>query len=44
MIVVHDSFIQDAEADLRVANKTAIRSNTEYQDNLTGTHQTSLYS
>lgn len=44
-IVVHNSFIQDAEAgDLRVANKTIIRSNPASQDNLTGTHQTSLYS
>ena len=44
-IVVHDSFIADAEAgDLRVANKTAARDNPSVQDGLTGTHETRLYS
>ena len=44
-IIVHDSFINDAEeGDLRVAQKTVIRSNPTSQDGLTGTHQTALYS
>ena len=44
-IVVHDSFINDAEAgDTRISRKTVIRANPASQDGLTGTHQTSLYS
>ncbi|MGC6422560.1 MAG: RagB/SusD family nutrient uptake outer membrane protein [Flavobacteriaceae bacterium] len=43
-IIVHNSFIEDAEeGDLRVAQKTIIRSNPTTQDGLTGTHQTALY-
>jgi len=43
-IVVHDSFINDAEAgDTRISSKTVIRANPASQDGLTGTHQTALY-
>ena len=43
-IIVHNSFINDAEAgDLRVNNKTVIRSNPTGQDALSGSHQTALY-
>ena len=43
-IIVHNSFINDAETgDLRVNNKTVIRSNPTGQDDLSGSHQTALY-
>ncbi|MDX1315794.1 MAG: RagB/SusD family nutrient uptake outer membrane protein, partial [Eudoraea sp.] len=43
-IIVHDSFINDAEAgDTRVSDKTIIRANPTTQDGLTGLYQTGLY-
>ncbi len=43
-IIVHDSFIADAEAgDTRVDSKTLIRSNPTTQDDLSGAYQTALY-
>lgn len=43
-LIVHDSFINDAETgDLRVTNKTALRTNPTSQDGLNGTHETRLY-
>lgn len=43
-IIVHDSFIADAEAgDTRVSSKTLIRSNPTEQDGLAGAYQTALY-
>jgi hypothetical protein len=43
-IIVHDSFIADAEAgDTRVASKTLIRANPTEQDGLSGAYQTALY-
>ncbi len=43
-IIVHDSFIADAEAgDTRVSSKTLIRANPTTQDGLSGAYQTALY-
>ncbi|MCX2718730.1 RagB/SusD family nutrient uptake outer membrane protein [Lentiprolixibacter aurantiacus] len=43
-IIVHDSFINEAEAgDTRVTDKTIIRANPTSQDGLTGAYQTGLY-
>ncbi|NNE03668.1 MAG: RagB/SusD family nutrient uptake outer membrane protein [Eudoraea sp.] len=43
-IIVHDSFIADAEAgDTRVTSKTLIRANPTTQDGLSGAYQTALY-
>jgi len=43
-IIVHDSFIADAEAgDTRVDEKTSVRANPTTQDGLSGTNQTALY-
>lgn len=43
-IIVHDSFIADAEAgDTRVSTKTLIRANPTTQDGLSGAYQTALY-
>ena len=43
-IIVHDSFITDAEAgDTRVTSKTLIRANPTEQDGLAGAYQTALY-
>jgi hypothetical protein len=43
-IIVHDSFIADAEAgDTRVSSKTLIRANPTEQDGLAGAYQTALY-
>jgi hypothetical protein len=43
-IIVHDSFIADAEAgDTRVTSKTLIRANPTEQDGLSGAYQTALY-
>ncbi|MCE2613813.1 RagB/SusD family nutrient uptake outer membrane protein [Flavobacteriaceae bacterium D16] len=43
-IIVHDSFINEAEAgDTRVTDKTIIRANPTTQDGLTGLYQTGLY-
>ncbi len=43
-IIVHDSFIADAEAgDTRVTTKTSVRANPTTQDMLSGTNQTALY-
>lgn len=43
-IIVHDSFIADAEAgDTRVTSKTLIRANPTTQDGLSGAYQTGLY-
>ncbi len=43
-IIVHDSFIADAEAgDTRVSSKTLIRANPTEQDGLAGAYQTGLY-
>lgn len=43
-IIVHDSFIADAEAgDTRVTTKTSVRANPTTQDGLSGTNQTALY-
>ncbi len=43
-IIVHDSFIADAEAgDSRVDAKTVIRANPTTQDGLSGDYQTALY-
>lgn len=43
-IIVHDSFIADAEAgDTRVTQKTVIRANPTTQDGLSGAYQTALY-
>ncbi len=43
-IIVHDSFIADAEAgDTRVSSKTLIRANPTTQDGLSGAYQTGLY-
>jgi hypothetical protein len=43
-IIVNDSWIADAEAgDLRVAEKSALRTDPSTQDLLTGTHETRLY-
>lgn len=44
MIIVHDSWINDAEAgDTRVTTKTAVRSDPQSQDDLNGTNETALY-
>ena len=43
-IIVNDSWIADAEAgDLRVDQKSALRTDPSTQDLLTGTHETRLY-
>ncbi|MBO3097349.1 RagB/SusD family nutrient uptake outer membrane protein [Gelidibacter pelagius] len=43
-IIVHNSWIADAEAgDLRVEQKSALRTNPASQDGLNGTHETRLY-
>src|SRR5690606_16211981 len=42
-IVVHNTWIADAEpGDLRVAQKSALRTNPASQDGLNGTHETRL--
>jgi hypothetical protein len=43
-IIVHNSFIEDAEpGDLRVEQKTQLRPDPSTQDDLTGTHESTLY-